>query len=209
MQNDMKTGIGTMSPSRQKAPLSSPFRWFVIFMLGFFLGIGVCVFKANLDEKLLQLPQGGPYYANVWGLCDKYWALGTLSFEPCEDKVDQLHNVIETADGELVSSEAGALIASILLDGRDCNCFLAEYVHSNTPIPAVSPFGFRHLHDSQLAGEVVNTEGELMLWMLDRLNPKDRLTLNLAQGLAALGDGYSNLMVTDYWIGVVSEECDK
>lgn len=203
-------GAGCVSaPNRSGIPLARVLKRFGLFALGLILGIALSSLKNILDEKLLQLPHG-PFVFQVESLWGAYMENADVALQPCEWKVERLHKVLQAADRERVSVEAGQLVASILLDGRDCNCDLLRYIHSQVPLPAVTPIGFRFLaHDSQWAGDVAKTEGELMLWMLDRLNPDDRFTLNMAQKTGASAQGYSNPVVSFYWYQLAGDECDQ
>jgi hypothetical protein len=61
-------------------------------------------------------------------------------------EVADLHHEIANTDPENWSDEVGVLVSSILIDGNDCNPYLAQYAESETAIPHARQMGgFRHL----------------------------------------------------------------
>jgi len=51
---------------------------------------------------------------------------------------------------------------------------------------------------------IVHTEGELMIWILDRINPDYRFTLDFAQDLQENGVKYDNRELVFYWTAVAN-----
>jgi hypothetical protein len=127
-----------------------------------------------------------------------------MHFRPCQEKVADLHQlIVKNSNSDNLIPEAGNLIASILIDGKDCNSSLGQYVESNELLPFIKlPFGMRNVRGLQVDGEIVNTEGELMIWLLERVNPGYRLTLS---SLRRTGCSYSDQAIQYYWYSIETD----
>jgi len=91
-------------------------------------------------------------------------------FVSCQSRVRSLHRAIEVGDGQKV----GRLIATVIIDGKDCNQALLRCTHSTaelplTPLPSL-------LRRTITVGEDISyllpTERDLCLWALARINPE-------------------------------------
>ncbi len=106
--------------------------------------------------------------------------VGMTHFRPCGGKVEELHSLLSTdSDGARSNDRAVRLIASIILDGRNCNQPILKYIDSHAPLPDL-PFysGFRLVAagNQELSRSLKDEQG-LMLWMLTRINPESLLPL--------------------------------
>jgi hypothetical protein len=101
--------------------------------------------------------------------------IGDVYPENCEGKVGRLHELIIEGIGSDQSAEFSDLIASILIEGQACNTHLVRLIDSHEPLPNflfyAREFRLGHAHGDNY-GQVFQNEGNLVLWMLGRINPE-------------------------------------
>jgi hypothetical protein len=158
---------------------------------------------------MLQVAEGSSF-EKTQTIISIYNEIGLRHFVSCERKVNDLHHEIANTDPENWSDKVGVLVLSILVDGNDCNPYLAQYAESETAIPHARQMGgFRHLRMLEDIRNVATTEGELAIWLIDRINPRHRLTFFQSESTRETdGNTYANPMLKVYWVAVARGEFD-
>ncbi len=166
-----------MQQLRATSPFSRAPR-LTLVVLGLATGVLLSVCGGSLLRKL-SLMDGTTLY-RFRCLASVSSDVGLTHFRPCGGKVEELHLLLSTDSGGVHSTDrAVRLIASIIIDGPNCNQHILKYIDSDVPLPDL-PFysGFRLVAagNHELARSL-NDEQGLMLWMLTRINPETLLPL--------------------------------
>ncbi len=103
-------------------------------------------------------------------------SLGFGHLRSCETKVERLHEILVSPapNGGAKADEVADYVASIIIDGRDCNEYLIQHLDSDVQLPAIRVFDeFRsiYIHDTDL-GPLLENEQGLVLFLLYRINPE-------------------------------------
>ncbi|MCP4545793.1 MAG: hypothetical protein GY835_04920 [bacterium] len=142
-----------------------------------FLSGAVCMHVADLISRKAEL-MGHPYklvrLMDLAGVVQH--GIGLDHFYSCESKVHRLHKILaSTAQADRVKEdEVAAVIASILIDGRNCNEYLVQHLDCHQELPCINPFDdFRSvfIFDMDFAPLLKDEQG-LILFLLHRINPE-------------------------------------
>jgi len=161
-----------------KTSLISVFGWpskrsFIVAAISFALGILFCVAWQSVVDKA-ALMEGRGAVERVKNLATVSKQVGFTQLISCRSKVDRLHRELARTNTGEFNDEAVELIASILLDGRDCNLPLLSHIESKQPLPRLIFFTeFRLVRPANREiSSVLQDEQDLVLWMLARINPE-------------------------------------
>lgn len=168
-------------------------------LASFAAGLIVTSFYYGTRDRLALLSPGPDFGWRVAALARVYDTIGQGHFRSCESKVERLHRLVcersPSSRGELPH-----LVASILLDGKDCNEHLVRFIDSREPIPAFpihSGFRYSHAGGPNVAG--VDDEQGLILWMLSRINHETLIPPNTVWGLCSMDDEARREFLSILW----------
>lgn len=144
--------------------------------IGFFLGAACAELVTSVSRKA-DLMMGRDKISRVMTLADVTLRLGLVHLSSCETKVQELHELLAAATPSETSEDTAFYVASILIDGSDCNKYLVHHIDSRKKLPEIPFFGgFDGIEvpGIDIAPPLEDEQG-LILWMLHRINTEERL----------------------------------
>lgn len=169
-------------------------------VIAFALG-AACMKLASSVSRKADLMMGRDEVSRVMNLVDITFRLGIDHLRPCEVKVQELHELLAAAAPTDTSQDAAFHIASILIDGSNCNRFLVHYLDSRKDLPAIPFFGGFdgiEIPGMDIAPELEDEQG-LILWMLHRMNPEQRLFSPEYVAICEMSPEYARSRLVESW----------
>ncbi len=140
--------------------------------------VGVGVFLAVMTQAIhrkSQLMDGPSPSTRLVQLADVSRSIGVAHFSTCKSKVQRLHSSLSGASA-CEEDAIPKLIASIIIDGKNCNSLLMENLDSRVSLPRIymyPQFRMANINGPNIGVGLKDEQG-LILWVLSRIN-HDRL----------------------------------
>jgi hypothetical protein len=163
-----------------------------------FIGSFIAITCNSIHNKM-SLMDSRSTMTRFYQLASLTRTIGIKHLRSCKWKMERLHDLISTGESPSNEEEISELVASIIIDGPNCNPHLLKCIESKSPLPNI--YIFNQLRMADLNGPNIGAglqdEQGLVLWMLSRIN-HDRLIPVL--GMCNLCDSVTDTSARSYFV---------